>query len=322
MSKRILKPSTHGRWYSFGPAVVSLALVIALLAGCKESHEALKLFHEGRTVLRFERDPVRAEALLLKALEVDPTLTHPNITLAELYMSEVGKEAGLYSKEKALRQLREALRKAPDHVGAHFMTGKIALRRGDLDLAEKEFATTRNLLDWPFSLADTRAWRELQLYEGFVLLDRGDFQGAKAKFELFNSNNRRWLNYLSHVGLMLAAAGRGDASELGKLKKKLKHLRKPTDPLALQGIVSIWEGKPAMGAEALKRRLDEMDKEAHGGEGSPAYEKFVRQRNLYRRVLAWAYRRAERPEEARSVLAGPGEDSAPLTINVLLAVFN
>jgi tetratricopeptide (TPR) repeat protein len=293
----------------------------ALLAGCKESHKALDLYHEGRSVLRYQQDPVRAEAMLLKALEIDPELTHPRMALAELYFYEVSRKAGLYSEDKAAERLREILQMAPDHIGAHFLAGKIAVRRGDLSLAQEEFAATRRLLDWPFSLADTRAWAELQLYEGFLLLDLGEFQGAKAKFELFKSHNISWWSFVSHTGLMFAAAARGEVSELEELKKKLPLLRKPADPLAFRGVLSIWEGRPEEGADALKKRLEELERKAPRKKGSPSYQKLILKRDLYKKALAWAYLKADRPDEARSLFPASKEVAVPPTLDLVVALF-
>ena len=119
-------------------------------------------------------EPARAESLLLQALEINPTLTQARSALVAIYM---GNE--MVSKSKALHQLHETIRVAPNHVYSHYQLGKIAFDDGDFDLALREFEITHRLLKRPFGQEPDK-WYDSLLYEAFLLLERGDVSQAEA----------------------------------------------------------------------------------------------------------------------------------------------
>ncbi|MDA2932648.1 tetratricopeptide repeat protein, partial [Nitrospinae bacterium AH-259-F20] len=170
----IFHPTRRCQWRSV--CLWAFVLIAALLlVGCDDSRvEAHRLYEKGYRNSHFQKkDPVRAEPLFLKALEIDPTLTQAHVELAEVY-----RVMGLLEKRE--HQLREVLRKAPDHVEAHYQLGVIAYEGGDFDLALREFETTHRLLKWPFGWEPGRNWYNLFIYQGFLLSQRGDVHLAEA----------------------------------------------------------------------------------------------------------------------------------------------
>ncbi|MDA2916307.1 tetratricopeptide repeat protein, partial [Nitrospinae bacterium AH_259_B05_G02_I21] len=160
----------HRRLVCLGAFVLTAAFV---LIGCEGREEAYKLYQEGHRFLYVQDDRDRAIHFFLKALESDPTLSQAHMGLANAYWRK-----GLLEKRK--HHLREAIRVAPNHIEAHYQLGVIAYKDGAFDLALREFETTHRLLKVPFGWEPGKRSYKLFMYEGFLLLGRGDVLRAEA----------------------------------------------------------------------------------------------------------------------------------------------
>jgi tetratricopeptide (TPR) repeat protein len=288
--------------------VLSLAVMLGL-AGCKRRNEVLKLQKEAHRVRLFEGDPARAEQLYLKVIEMDPTLTHPHIELAELYLDPQSETAGLYSEDKALRHLREAIRLAPKHIAANYLMGVIALRRGDVDSAIEAFGTTRGLFDWHLSLRRPPMWGDVLLYEGLLLLDKGDIDRAVANFEECLSVARGRSCY--HVGLLLAAVKRGDAAELDRHAGWVSRSVNLSDRGAYTGLLHLLRGEPQRAIAVFEETIKSLEWYAARMEQSEAKRINLKRQKFYRQLLAWAYWKAGKHEEAHTLYPGNLEGFSP-----------
>lgn len=294
--------------------LVLLALLLVATAGCKKRHKALELYREGYRVFRFEVDPGRAEGILQKALEVDPTLTQAHVELAVIHMYDDGPGSKTYSLSKAEQHLREAVRLAPDHIYAHYWLGKVAYAKGEFDEALREFDTTTKLLEWPFGSDLSGNWMELYLFKGLIQLDAGDFAGAEASLEKYNSFSPNRYYYLA--GMAFAAEARGDRARAEALTEKLLGKFALAEPAAYLGLVEVFRGKPERAADIFKGRLKKLD-DTSRPQNVELDEKTLYLRHSYRRLLAWAYMKAGRPEEAKGLEVGEKSDHPPSTFEVL-----
>jgi tetratricopeptide (TPR) repeat protein len=80
----------------------------------------------------------RGESYLLKALQLDPTLTDAHYQLGLLY-EDIG------ARGKAVAQYEIAIRQRPGFSQAHYHLARLYQKSGKLDLAQKEFALLKML---------------------------------------------------------------------------------------------------------------------------------------------------------------------------------
>jgi tetratricopeptide (TPR) repeat protein len=282
---------------------MGIALVAALLlVGCNGREEAHKLYEEGRRIFRLEEDPSRAVTFFLKALEIDPTLTQAHMELSSIYL----RQEFLREREAAILHLREIVRMAPNHIGANYELGRIAFRKGDFALALQRFETTRQLLEWPFGLESDRQWASLNTYEGLVLLFGGDVNRAEVLLRRSLSLNPA--DRCSRVGILLVAVARGDVAEVERYAGELERLVKPPDPLAYEGLMHIWMGRPERAIAVFELALAKARAIGEQGARRNALKQFNQR---YRKLMAWAYWKAGKPVDARALAPGGLEDIAP-----------
>ncbi|WP_136524498.1 tetratricopeptide repeat protein [Geomonas ferrireducens] len=157
-----------GRWEPH----YALAGALQQMGRMAETREALEaalalekeapLLHEALGIARqMEGDLPGAAAGYREALRLDPSLVKARYNLAT-----VCKELGLF--EEALEELREVVRRAPEHGDAHWNLAVLLLMRGDLAAGWREFV-------WRFkksSEAPARRFQEYPAWDGAPLAGR------------------------------------------------------------------------------------------------------------------------------------------------------
>ncbi|MDA2915393.1 tetratricopeptide repeat protein [Nitrospinae bacterium AH_259_B05_G02_I21] len=282
--------------------LVAITLVAApLLVGCSRREEAHRLYEEGYRISHFQKNPVRAEPLFLKALEIDPTLTQAHVGLAEVY-----RVMGLLEKRE--HHFREVLRKAPDHIEAHYQLGTFALERGDYSLALQEFETVHRLLRWPFGLEPGKFWIDMLIYKGFLLLNEGDIRRAEVILKQYLSSDPA--DHRAYLGLMLIAAKRQDMVEAERLVKEVGRFTNAGDALFYRALLNIWAGRPERAISTLEPALTKAASITDRNQTEAVSWRL-------RRYLAWAYWKAGRTAEAKALTPELPHDPTPSVMKVL-----
>jgi tetratricopeptide (TPR) repeat protein len=284
----------------------ALALFLAVAAllfapGCKgSSSEAFRLLEEGKRALLIQGDRRQAELLLRKALEIEPRLTQARMVLVQIYEQE-----GPSSREKLLRELREVLRIAPNHIFAHYRLALAHLWGGELEEAFQELEKTQELLKGPLNLGLDGVWAPLLAYKAFLLLEKGQFDAAqealRQAYSLKPSDPRVLL------GLVVASARRADWDALEGYASGFSKQVEPGRGRALEGLIAIWKGEPQRAADIFERVLAE----------SSSLPSKSPQRRTYERFLAWALWEAGQGSKAREIFPDGPEGLEPSPVEIL-----
>lgn len=319
MASKTFSPSFSFRRLLAALGIISVAAFIGL-AGCKRRSEAFKVYEEGRSARRHEKDLVRAEQLLLKSIDMDPGMTQPQIELAEMYLDLSNEGAEWYSEDKAVNHLKETLRLVPNHVGAHYLMGVVAMRRGDFSLALEEFGAARRSMEGPLDVMRPPMWKEVVCLEGILLLDKGDFSRAEADFEEYRSQGRNQKCY--YFGMLLAAAKRGENAELERYASWVSSHGEPRESKAYEGLLHIWRGEPGKAIDIFEKRVEQLEGDIPGIDLFTKKRLYQRRHKLYRQILAWAYWKAGRTEDAHALHPGSLEGLDPSAAEIFTLVLS